>query len=88
MPEPAKHPLKLFYCYAHQDRELRDALDSHLSILLWQGLIEIWHDGNISVGTDWEKEIDRHLGSADIVLLLVSADFLASKYCCGKESCL
>src|SRR5579864_8531008 len=85
MSEPTKNPLKLFYCYAHQDKELRDTLDIHLSILKRQKLIEIWYDGKISAGAEWEQEIDKHLGSADIVLLLVSAAFLASDYCYGKE---
>ena len=85
MSEPAKNPLKLFYCYAHEDKVLRDTLDSHLSLLKRQKLIEIWYDGKISVGTEWEQEIDKHLRSADIVLLLVSAAFLASDYCYGKE---
>src|SRR5436305_2160821 len=85
MSEPAKTPLKLFYCYAHEDKALRDALDSHLIILKSQKLIEIWYDGKISAGMKWEHEIDKHLSSADIVLLLVSAAFLASDYCYGKE---
>src|SRR5436190_23237842 len=80
MPNPTNNPLKLFYCYAHQDKELRDALDNHLSILKRQKLIEIWYDGKISRGVKWEDEIDKHLSSADIVLLLVSAAFLASDY--------
>ena len=79
------NPLKLFYCYAHEDKPLRDALDSHLSNLKWQNLVEIWHDGQISAGAEWENEIDKRLESADIVLLLVSSAFLNSKYCYGRE---
>jgi tetratricopeptide (TPR) repeat protein len=88
MSRLVKDPLKLFYCYAHEDKVLRDTLDNHLSGLKWQKLIEIWYDGKISMGTEWEREIDKHLRSADIVLLLVSADFLASDYCYGKEMAL
>ncbi len=71
MSEPAKHPLKLFYCYAHEDKEPRNILDSHLSVLKRQKLIEIWYDGKISAGMEWEPETDKHLNSADIVLLSV-----------------
>ncbi len=86
MSEPAKNPLKLFYCYAHEDKDLRDTLDRHLAILKRQNLLEIfWYDREISPGMEWEHEIDKHLSSADIVLLLVSADFLDSEYCYGKE---
>jgi tetratricopeptide (TPR) repeat protein len=85
MLEPDKKPLKLFYCYAHEDKALRNTLDSHLSALKRQKLIEIWYDGEISAGTEWEREINKHLSTADIVLLLVSAAFLASDYCYSKE---
>src|SRR5437762_2567340 len=85
MSEPAKNPLKLFYCYAREDKALCDLLDSHLSVLKRNKLIEIWYDGKISVGTEWEREIDKQLSAADIILLLVSAAFLASDYCYGKE---
>lgn len=79
------NPLKLFYCYAHKDKALRDALDSHLSSLKRQNLVEIWYDGQISAGVEWENEIDNSLESADIVLLLVSDAFLNSEFCYGRE---
>jgi len=85
MLELTKNPLKLFCSYAHADKALRDTLDKHLSGLKRQKLIEVWYDGEISVGSEWEHEIDKHLRSADIVLLLVSADFLASDYCYSEE---
>ncbi len=85
MSEPAKNPLRLFYCYAHEDKALRDTLDKHLSNLKRRRLVEIWYDRETSPGMEWEHEIDEHLSSADIILLLVSADFLASDYCYGKE---
>jgi TIR domain-containing protein len=86
--EQKRKPLKLFYCYAHKDKALRDALDSHLSILKRQKDLEIWYDGNIGLGTEWEHEIDKHLLSADIILLLVSPAFLASDYCYRREMAL
>ena len=49
------------------------------------GLIAEWHDRKLEAGDAWKGEIDRHLTSADIVLLLVSADFIASDYCWGEE---
>ncbi len=85
MLESATNPLKLFYCYAHEDKALRDKIDNHLSILKHRKLVDIWYDGKISAGAEREHEIDKHLRTADIVLLLVSAAFLASDYCYGKE---
>jgi len=50
-----------------------------------KGLIDIWHDRDISAGTEWEREIDQHFNEAQIILLLVSPDFMASDYCYGIE---
>jgi len=49
------------------------------------GLIAEWHDRKLEPGDAWKDEIDRHLTSADIVLLLVSSDFIASDYCWSEE---
>ena len=50
-----------------------------------QGMIESWHDRAIEAGDDWRQRIDDNLERADIILLLVSADFIASDYCWEKE---
>ncbi len=84
MPENT-HPLKLFYCYARQDKAFRDDLDLHLSGLKRQGLLSTWHDFMITPGEEWEKVIDTQLNEADIIVLLVSPHFIASDYCYGKE---
>ena len=75
----------LFYSYAHEDEPLRDALNKHLSGLQRHGLIQAWHDRQIPAGADRAQDIDRHLESASIILLLISADFVASDYCYGIE---
>ena len=77
--------LSIFFSYAHKDEELRDELEKHLSILRWQGLITEWYDRDILAGTKWEHEIDVHLDAAQIILLLISPDFLASPYCYSLE---
>lgn len=78
-------PLELFYSYSHKDEDLRDKLETHLSMLKRQKVISQWHDRVIIAGQEWGGEIDEHLKSADIILLLVSADFLASDYCYDIE---
>jgi tetratricopeptide (TPR) repeat protein len=85
MNEPISVPLSLFYAYAHQDEALRGELDKHLSLLQRQGVITARHDRLIMPGTDWVQALDHSLNEADIILLLISADFLASDYCYGKE---
>jgi hypothetical protein len=82
---PSTRPLNIFYSYSHKDETLRDQLEKHLAILQRQGIISSWHDRAIQAGTEWEHDIDEHLESADIILLLVSADFIASDYCWGIE---
>jgi internalin A len=77
--------MKLFYSYSHKDESLRNELETHLKLLQRQGLIEPWHDRNIEAGDDWKTRIDENLEWADIILLLVSADFIASDYCYEKE---
>ena len=78
-------PLEVFYSYSHDDEEYRKKLGKHLSVLRRAGLITDWHDRDIDAGTAWQEEIDRHLLLADIVLLLVSASFIASVICWGDE---
>jgi tetratricopeptide (TPR) repeat protein len=78
-------PLRLFFSYSHADEKMRDELAKHLRILERQGFIEGWHDRSIEGGANWESEILNHLRAADIILLLVSADFLASDYCWDIE---
>lgn len=83
-PSPPK-PIEVFYAYSHKDENLRDKLETHLSILQRNGIISGWHDRRISAGMGWTGIIDDHLNGADIILLLVSADFVASNYCYDKE---
>ena len=78
-------PLKVFISYAHQDKSLLKQLETHLSLMRRQGLIRDWHDRKIEAGIDWAEMIDMHLEEADIILLLISANFLASDYCYGIE---
>jgi len=84
-PAPVPRPIKIFYCYAHKDRDLRDRIDAHLGVLKRLGQVTGWYDREIQAGTEWEREIEAHLSTASIILLLVSADFVNSDYCYGME---
>jgi internalin A len=77
--------LRLFFSYSHKDDLLREQLETHLKLLQRQGLIQPWNDRRILPGDDWAGEIDDNLNRADIILLLVSADFIASDYCYDNE---
>ncbi|MDB5792361.1 MAG: hypothetical protein JWQ80_2385 [Massilia sp.] len=76
---------KLFFSYCHVDEALRDRLEKHLSMMKNQGLIETWHDRGIMAGDNLDASIDANLETSDIILLLVTADFLASNYCFSIE---
>jgi hypothetical protein len=80
-----RKPITLFYSYSHKDELIRDELQTHLSILRRMDVISQWHDRRIAPGEEWDMQIDRRLKDADVILLLVSSDFLASDYCYGKE---
>ena len=77
--------LELFYSYAREDEALRKKLETHLTTLRREGLINQWHDRDIIAGSPWAEEIDAHLKKARIILLLVSPDFIASDYCYSVE---
>ncbi len=77
--------LKVFISYSHADLEYLVYLKKHLAVLEKQKFIEIWDDRRITGGEDWEKEINKNINQADVILLLVSADFMGSAYCYGTE---
>ncbi|MEH2069827.1 MAG: TIR domain-containing protein [Nostoc sp.] len=77
--------LKVFFCYSREDEPLQDELVRHLAHLINLRSITIWYDRLIEPGSNWQNEIEDRLRTADIVLLLVSADFLASNYCYNIE---
>ncbi len=79
-------PLKLFCSYAHADEDGLVQLRSHLSGLRRQKLIEDWHDRQIPAGGKWDAEIEQNLNQADLILLLLSADFIHSDYCMEIET--
>lgn len=76
---------RIFISYSHKDEALRAELEKHLALLRREGAIELWSDHRILPGSEFDQDIARALEEAQIVLLLVSADFLASDYCFGVE---
>jgi hypothetical protein len=80
-----KKAVEVFFSYAHEDEELRNQLAKHLKLLQREGVITAWHDREITAGSEWAGQIDEHLNSAGIILLLISSDFMASDYCYDVE---
>lgn len=77
--------VEIFCSYSHSDEDFRRTLEKHLEGLRRAGYVRLWHDHRVDAGTEWEGEIDSHLNSSHIILLLISADFIASPYCMDVE---
>jgi TIR domain len=77
--------IDVFVSYAHRDEALKSELLNHLSALRRRNVISGWHDGEIGAGEEWAKQISEHLNRGDIILLLISSDFLASDFCYDIE---
>jgi hypothetical protein len=77
--------IRAFISYSHADENYRNELQKHLMSLQHQGIVETWHDRRIVAGEEWAGCIDDELHRADIILLLVSSDFIASRYCYELE---
>ena len=80
-----REAIRVAFSYSHKDEELRDQLETHLKLLQRHHLISTWHDRKIFGGEKWEGVIDDNFRRADLILLLVSADFVGSDYCYQTE---
>ena len=77
--------IKIFYSYSRKDQALREKLDQHLAPLKYAGLISTWYDLLLEPGSNWKQDIGDRLDTSDIILLLVSDNFLSSEYCYSIE---
>ena len=82
---PTAHSIEVFFSYAHEDATFVRELEKQLSVLRRTGVITTWHDRQIAPGGEWAQQIDAHLASARVIVLMVSADFVASDYCWDVE---
>lgn len=80
-----KRAARIFVSYSRKDERLLNELKTHLSPLRRQKLIESWDDRDIEAGDDWREKINENLERADIIILLISSDFINSDYCIEKE---
>ena len=79
------NPLKLFVSYSHKDQEQLDELVKYLKTLVDVGKIEPWTDRLLEIGSCWDSVIKDNLSSADIIILLISVDFINSDYIKGTS---
>ena len=77
--------IRIFVSYSHKDKKLREELDAHLALLRNSGAVKSWYDGVILPGDEWDPAIMDEINRAHVILLLISANFLSSKFCYGRE---
>src|SRR5215203_5577922 len=71
---------KVFISYSHADKEWLERLKRHLKPLIRDGRLDCWDDTHIRPGDDWQQEIRNALDTAQVAVLLISADFFASDF--------
>lgn len=79
------HALRVFISYSHHDEQHRQKLERTLVLLKRSGLVETWSDRCLAPGEEWDSKIDSELNAADVIIFLVSLEFLASSYCFEVE---
>jgi len=83
--EAAQIPVRVFLSYSQHDDAYRQALRTALAPLIRLNKLQIWDDRDITAGDEWKEQIFRELAAADLVLCLISADFIASDFCYSEE---
>ena len=84
MPSPPEK-IEIFLSYSRKDEPLLRELEVHLAALRREGKVATWSDRMLEAGVEWEPELKRRLDTAQVLLLLISPDFLASEFCWGVE---
>ena len=80
----AENPL-VFISYSHRDEGWKNQLLPHIRMLEQLGTLTMWDDRQIGVGDAWFEEITEKLNRCAVAIPLVSADFLASRFCLREE---
>jgi len=81
----AEEAIRIFISYSHNDLEMLTELNKHLAVLKRTNHITTWDDRQLKAGSEWEPDIQHQLNMAEIIILLISANFIASDYCFYKE---
>jgi len=81
----ASERTRIFISYSHRDQRYLDELHAHLAFFEKKGDIDFWDDTRIQAGSRWYREIEKAISSAKIAIVLVSANYLASKFIQERE---
>jgi hypothetical protein len=75
----------VFISYSHKDEEWKDRLVTQLGVLEQEGILDLWDDRRIEAGEDWKPEIEQAINRASVAILMISANFLTSKFILSEE---
>lgn len=81
----AGDPPTVFISYSHKDELEKEDLLNHLRVLERAGVFKLWIDDHIEGGGDWQAEITQAIEKSDIVILLISNNFLLSDFIGSQE---
>ena len=76
---------KLFISYSHEDKILISSFIKHLAPLKNNGILNEWHDRKIETGEEFQNDIEKNLDNSDVICLMISSNFLASKACLDEK---
>jgi 3',5'-cyclic AMP phosphodiesterase CpdA len=75
-------PPLIVISYAAEDSDQCSRLELHLATSLAKtGLVRVWSERHMEAGTEWDVETSRHIDAAAVIVLLITADFIASERC-------
>ena len=83
--QKVEEPIEVFFFHVFEDRAVREEIKKHLWLSMRKGLITWWYEELLLPGQIKDREIKAHLDRANIFVVLVSSDFVASDYCDGAE---
>jgi hypothetical protein len=85
MKSALRSPPSIFISYSHADESWKDRVVTQLRALESEGHFDVWEDRQLPVGEDWYPEIEKALTNASVAILLISAEFLTSRFIQGEE---